>query len=120
MRTFLKDPESCVNLIHVDDAVQTVLAAERRGTSPDCYVVSDGSPVKRGDFYSELARLTGLPEPVFGPIASESTTRRNSGDKRINSRRMLDLLLPDLAYPSYREGLAQIVREDGNHRPEKE
>ena len=36
-----------------------------RGQPPQLYVVSDGQPVLRGDYYRELARLVGAPPPQF-------------------------------------------------------
>ncbi len=52
-----------LNLIHVDDAVQVVLAAAERAAGRSLYVVSDGHPVPRREYYDELARLLGAPAP---------------------------------------------------------
>jgi len=96
-----------LNLIHVDDAVRIVLAAEEQLSPPELLLVSDGRPVLRGDFYRELARVTNSPEPRFDdPPAGTSTADRASTDKRIDSTRLRELLRFTYRYPSYVEGLA--------------
>jgi nucleoside-diphosphate-sugar epimerase len=99
-----------LNLIHVDDAAQIALAAERDAPLPRCYVVSDGHPTKRGEYYRELAKLLGAPEPQFvAPDELTHAAQRASSDKRVSNARMLRELDVTLRYPSYREGLAQII-----------
>jgi nucleoside-diphosphate-sugar epimerase len=100
-----------LNLIHVKDAARIVVLAEERIEPPKLYVVSDGQPVVRGDYYRELARLLGAPEPRFiEPAADSPAAQRAASDKRINPQRLFADLQPSLHYPSYREGLAAIVR----------
>jgi len=99
-----------LNLIHVEDAARIVLLAEQRATPPKLYVVSDGQPVERGEYYRELARLLRAPAPQFiAPPADSPAAQRAASDKRVNPRRMIEELSPDLEFPSYREGLAGIV-----------
>ena len=99
-----------LNLIHVEDAARIVLLAEERAPLPSLYVVSDGQPIVRADYYRELARLLGAPEPRFIESQSDSpAAERAASDKRINPNRLFADLAPTLQYPSYREGLAAIV-----------
>ena len=96
-----------LNLIHVEDAARIVLLAEQLANPPKLYVVSDGRPVIRGDYYRELARLLGAPPPLFVEPAPDSpAAQRAASDKRVNPRRLFADLQPTLLYPSYREGLA--------------
>ena len=55
----------CLNLIHVDDAAAVVLAADERADPPRTFLVSDGQPVERREYYVELARLLGVASPKF-------------------------------------------------------
>jgi nucleoside-diphosphate-sugar epimerase len=99
-----------LNLIHVEDAAQIVLLAEARTRPPRTYVVSDGQPVERREYYQELARLLGAPPPRFIDSPPDSAAvERASSNKRVDSRRMFDELAPVLQFPSYRDGLAAIV-----------
>ena len=97
-----------VNLIHVEDAAATVLAAEARGQPPRTYVVSDGHPVERREYFAELARQFGLRRPSFrDPLPGEAAGRRG-GDKRVSNARMLAELQVKLMYPTFREGLSAM------------
>lgn len=106
-----------LNLIHVDDAASVVLAAEKLTVpSPRLYVVSDGRPPQRADYFAEVARLAGGPPPTFvAPAADSPAAERSDGDKRVDSSRMLAELNIKLQYPSYREGLAAIVAAENQH-----
>jgi nucleoside-diphosphate-sugar epimerase len=106
--------EGFLNLIHVDDASRVVLAAEKRATPPRTYVVSDGHPCPRRDYFVELARLLNAPAPRFEEPAPEMpVAQRALADKRVRNARMAAELTLDLIYPTYRDGLAAIVRERG-------
>ncbi len=103
-----------LNLIHVDDAASAVIAAEQQAALPALYCVSDGHPVVRGEYFRELAALLGAPEPQFRePRRDAPAAERASASKRVSNQRMLAALKFNLLYPSYREGLAAIVRADG-------
>jgi nucleoside-diphosphate-sugar epimerase len=103
--------EGFLNLIHVDDAASAVLtAATVEAEPPRTYLISDGHPVRRGEYYAELARLLRAPAPRFAePPAGDPRATRAAADKRIDNSRMLAELRVSLVYPSYREGLAAIV-----------
>ncbi len=102
------NPQALLNLIHVEDAAQAILAAEARGRRPGLYNIADGHPVVRGEFYRHLANLLGCQPPSFCP-GSEGSRRNRSGGKHVDNHRMLSELHVRLAYPTYREGLASIV-----------
>jgi nucleoside-diphosphate-sugar epimerase len=95
------DADKWLNLIHVDDGVRAVLAAEARAAPGETYNVSDGEPVTRRDFYTELARILGVPPARFipGPNARGETHRRVSNAK---AREQLGFV-PQ--FPNYRFGL---------------
>jgi nucleoside-diphosphate-sugar epimerase len=102
--------EGYLNLIHVDDAARVVLAAEQSGKTPGLYVVSDGNPPTRRQYYDELARLLGAPPPRFEmPPADSPAALRAGSDKRVRNERMVNELGVQLLYPIYRQGLASIV-----------
>ncbi|HVX15179.1 MAG TPA: SDR family oxidoreductase [Pirellulales bacterium] len=100
-----------LNLIHVDDAVRAVLAADRVSAElPRRYLISDGSPVVRGEYYAELARLLGAPPPRFRPPDIETPAHaRAAADKRVCNARMAAELKVALRFIDYRAGLRAIV-----------
>lgn len=103
-------PDGFLNLIHVDDAAACVVAAWSMPHPASMYLIADGHPVVRREYYEEIARLTGSPPPTFvNPPAGHGPTRSDS-NKRIWNARMRRDLLPRPQYPSYREGLRAILR----------
>jgi nucleoside-diphosphate-sugar epimerase len=110
------DPDSYLNLVHVDDLVRIIEYASDHSMKHPVYCVSDGEPVLRRDYYSFLANLGGWPPPLFDfPSGSNSQPVRNSrseGNKRIRN----DLILAEtqhvFQYPSFREGLSALFGAD--------
>lgn len=105
--------EQWLNLIHAEDAVAAVLAAESQARPPRTYNISDGHPTPRQEFYRYLAELLRLPPPRFAEPSPEQAESSRAGQKKVSSARMLAELRVSLAYPSYREGLATMVAEAG-------
>ena len=72
------------------------------------YVVSDGQPVRRRDFYARLASLTGSPPPRWTPPSPEA----RGGDKQVDPRRLFAEIGPALNHPDAVGALAGILMED--------
>ena len=101
-----------LNLIHVDDAVRVILAAEARAILPGLYLVSDGCPTGHRQFYGEMARQLGVSEPDFcQPEPGSRGAAAASGNKRVRNGKMLRQLQVELGFSDFREGLAAICRE---------
>ncbi len=107
-----------LNLIHVEDAASVVVAAAARRLENSAegvnglwlYCVSDGVPVPRIDFYTEVARQLGKEPPQFIEAdPSSPRAQRASGNRRVSNARMLADLEIVLRYPDYRTGLAAIL-----------
>ncbi len=104
-----------LNLIHCEDAAAAVVAAwqhadrERGGQRSRLYLVADDQPVIRRAFYQQIAQLTDSPQPVFLPTAHPALSARSGSNKRIWNRRMRRDLLPRLHFPSYLQGLTDLL-----------
>ncbi len=79
-RPIAADPDTWLNLIHVDDAARIVCAVADATAPQPLYVVSDGRPVLRRDWYGRLAAVAGCPTPTWDP----SAPRVRGADKRVN------------------------------------
>lgn len=102
-----------LNLIHVDDAARLIIRMADAEIGSQLYCVSDGSPVVRGDYYSQVAALLRAKSPVFvEPPANSPRAARAKSDKRISNRRLVDEIAPQWLFPSYREGLSSILGID--------
>jgi nucleoside-diphosphate-sugar epimerase len=107
-----------LNLIHVDDAADVVVAADNFDHEhdsaiqggPRVYCICDGNPVQRGEYYGEVARQIGAPPPRFVESDPNSPRAERAGSsRRVRNQRMLSQLRVTLAYPDYRAGLAAIL-----------
>lgn len=95
------EPDSWLNLIHVDDAAAVVCAVADAAAPRSLYVVSDGHPIRRRDWYARLAAVTGSPTPRFDPAAA----RDRGADKRVDPTH----LVRDLGFvPAHPDALAAI------------
>lgn len=99
------DPEGYLNLIHIDDAARCVIAAWQHPSPQRLYLISDGTPVKRGKYFEEISQIVGGPRVRYSGEAGP----RSDSSKRIWNQRMRRDLLNRLEYPSYREGLRAIL-----------
>lgn len=107
-------PSGFLNLIHVDDAATAVMNCFGCPMRQPLYVVADDQPVVRREFYRQIARETGSPEPTFvDPEADSGVRFRSETDKRVWNRRVRRDLLPVMKYPTYREGLRDVLDSSG-------
>ena len=100
------DPDSWLNLIHGDDAAAIVCAVAAVARPAPLYVVSDGHPVRRRDWYGCLARATGSPPPTWDAAAP----RARAADKRVDPARLFRDVPIELAHPNPLESLERMVR----------
>jgi nucleoside-diphosphate-sugar epimerase len=105
-RPIAADPESWLNLIHVDDAATIVCAIAAAPAPRPLYVVSDGVPVRRRDWYDHLAKRSGSPPPTWDP----SAPRTRGADKRVDPSLLFSDIPIALAYPDSFQGIDAILR----------
>ncbi len=101
------NPNSWLNLIHVDDAAAVICDIAELPSPEKLYAVSDMKPLRRYDWYSALAEFTNSPPPQW---ATEATKGRG-GNKRINARRIWEDLNSQPHYPDAIEAMRLILQE---------
>lgn len=104
--------EGFLNLIHVADIAQFVLYDIAAGLQHFRYLVSDGNPVQRIDFYTELANLCGIADPTFAAPEPASPKARRSTNKRIDPSLILRESQIKLTYSDYCSGLRDALNEN--------
>jgi len=111
-RRIVKDGQ-VFNRIHVDDIARTLVASVARPAAR-YYNVSDDEPAPPQDVVAYAAGLMGVEPPPEVPFETAELTpmaRSFYGDrKRVSNRRIREELGVELAYPTYREGLAALWR----------
>ncbi|MFO1066700.1 MAG: NAD-dependent epimerase/dehydratase family protein [Pirellulales bacterium] len=100
-----------INLIHIDDITTAIVRLLRERVDRSLYVLSDGEPAGRREFYRAMADAFGTPPPNFTDPAPESSRgARSETNKRIDPSRLLNELQLQLRFPDFRMGLASIAQ----------
>ena len=100
--------------IHVEDIAQVLAASIARPDAGAIYNVCDDDPAPPQDVIGHAAALLGLPLPPavgwleadLGPMARSFYAE----SKRVHNQRIKQELGVALRYPTYREGLAALLR----------
>src|SRR5262245_36661187 len=83
------DADKWLNLVHVEDGAAEVIAAQQRGQPGRIYNICDDQPVRRREFYEELARRLEAPPPRFVPPSpNQPPPPHELANRRIHNRRM--------------------------------
>jgi nucleoside-diphosphate-sugar epimerase len=106
--------EAIWGMIHTDDAAGAYVAAAEKPASGIWHVV-DNEPVKVGDFLKDFAARLGAPAPRRVPIfiakrlAGEQAVAYLTQSTRTTNSRFRQQFGWAPVYPTYREGLDQII-----------
>jgi nucleoside-diphosphate-sugar epimerase len=101
-----------LNLIHVQDiarAIEWLFGAEE---PESMYLLSDGQPVQREEFYRHLAGLCGIANPEFTQPEAGDPKARRATDKRVDSNRFWKQSGLTPAFPNYQSGLRHSLGLD--------
>lgn len=106
-------PGQVFSRIHVDDIAAALEAAILGHARDPVFNLADDEPAATPDVVEYAAGLLRLAPPPRTEIADPSISPRlramYSECRRVSNRRMKARLLPQLAYPTYREGLQAIL-----------
>ncbi len=103
------------NRIHVEDIARTISACLARSVGGETMVwnVTDNEPAPPQDVVAYAANLIGVePPPAIAFEDAEMTPMARSfygENKRVSNRALREDLGVELAYPTYREGIASLV-----------
>lgn len=103
--------------IHLEDAASATLAAIEKGRSGEIYNIVDDEPVTWRDFLPRFAEVIGAPRPfrlpvwLFRLVAPYATFTLTSRIPVSNAKARRELGWRP-TYPTYREGLATLARQE--------
>ena len=101
--------------IHVDDMAAALRASMAKPEPGSITNLCDDEPAASAAVTAYACQLLGVAPPPLVPFAEAAVAMSPmalefwSDNRRISNRRMHDKLVPELRYPSYREGIAAIV-----------
>ena len=103
--------------IHVEDIAQVLAASIARPDPGAIYNLCDDDPAPPQDVIAHAARLLNLPVPVETPFEETDLTPLARSfyaeSKRVRNDRIKTELGITLTYPTYREGLAALLKAEG-------
>ena len=109
-------PGQVFSRIHVDDIALTIEASLNHPNAGRIYNVCDDDPAPPEDVLGHAASLLGLPAPPQVPFetAEMSPMARSfyRESKKVSNARIRQELGVDLLYPTYREGLADLLARE--------
>lgn len=109
-------PGQVFNRIHVADIAQAIDACLRGDNTGGIFNVCDDEPSPPQDVIEYAARLIGASPPPEIPFdqAEMSPMARSFwlSSQRVSNRKLRRELGVDLLYPTYREGVAALARQD--------
>ncbi|MDA3306817.1 MULTISPECIES: NAD-dependent epimerase/dehydratase family protein [Stenotrophomonas] len=107
-------PGLVFNRLHVHDLTAVIIAAMQRPVAQGMYLPSDDEPAPPQDVLAFAAQLGGFAMPPAvawdDPALSPALRRFYQSSKRINSRGTRAALGWQPRFPSYREGLRDLLR----------
>ena len=112
-------PAGYLNLIQVDDGASIVqliarsvdVDSDNTDTLAQSFLVSDGQPPLRGDYYDWIAERFGVGPIPWDPSAVAPQESRAASSKRISNRKLQQHFSIDFRYPDFRVGLAHALNE---------
>ncbi len=108
-------PGHVFSRIHVDDIAQVLAASIARPNPGAIYNVCDDDPAAPAEVIEYAAKLLNIAAPPLVPFAqaklSDMARTFYADNKRVKNARIKEELGVRLAYPSYREGLAAILKD---------
>jgi nucleoside-diphosphate-sugar epimerase len=110
-------PGQVFSRIHVEDIATVLEASIARPHPGTIYNVCDDEAAPPEDVIAHAARLLGVPVPPEVPYDEAAMTPMARSfyaeSKRVSNARIKRELGVELAYPTYREGLAALLAEEG-------
>jgi nucleoside-diphosphate-sugar epimerase len=107
-------PGQVFSRIHVVDIAQVLRASMTKSEPGAIYNVCDDDPAPPADVIAFACDLLGVPPPPPVPLEqaklSEMALSFYADSKRVSNRRIKDELGVRLLYPSYRDGLAALIK----------
>jgi len=98
-----------LNLIQVDDGARIVTVVADQPPAGETFVVSDGKPSLRKEYYEFIAAQFGIDEIPWEESEVKPEQSRSGSNKRISNRKLMERFEIQLDFPDYRSGLTDAL-----------
>jgi nucleoside-diphosphate-sugar epimerase len=102
-----------LNLIHVDDGARIIESVAAESPAGQLYLVSDGHPPLRREYYQYIAEHFGVTEIPWEEVEATPGTSRSANNKRISNKKLLNRFEINFEYPDFKSGLDQSLENHG-------
>jgi nucleoside-diphosphate-sugar epimerase len=106
------DGERLLNMIHLEDLVDLIIAALAQGRAGELYNAADDHPVPEREFYEWLATRLQRPMPPAASPEQVAARKRGLTSKRVSNEKIKAHTGYWFLYPTFREGYGKIIREE--------
>lgn len=104
----LDEGQHAISRIHIDDVARVVFAAEDKAPPRSTYLVADDEPTTQLAYATWLCERMGIPLPPTRSMFEPGGRKVSFRNRRIRNAKLRRELGIELAYPTFREGEAQI------------
>ena len=102
--------ERLLNMIHLADVVNCIIAALKNGRGGEIYNAVDDEPVPQIHFFRWLSETLGKNMPPFGDEALLVERKRPVTHKKVLNRKLKMELGYQFRYPTFRQGYSAEIR----------
>lgn len=94
-----------LNLIHVQDAAQISVEIIRQEIRNELFLVSDGNPPSRREFYDYVAQQVNSGPIDWNRLPEATAAERSSADRKICNQKLRQRLDFSFRFPNYKVGI---------------
>ena len=98
-----------MNLIHVDDGARIVTHVADQPAAGETFLVSDGQPCFRKEYYEFIAGQFGVDEIPWEESKVKPEESRSGSSKRVSNRKLMERFEFQFEFPDYRSGLKNAL-----------
>ena len=98
-----------LNLIHVDDGAKIVTIVADTQPGGETFVVSDGQPSLRKQYYKFIAKQFGVDKIPWEESKVKPEQSRSGTNKRISNRKLMERFEIQLDFPDFKSGLKNAL-----------
>ena len=117
------DGQNCIPNVHASDAASAIVQAITKMPVGEKFIIADDTPVTQEEFTCYMAELMNKKKPGKIPgflvrlVIGSDLYKVISMDCKVSNAKAKRILSWELSFPSYREGLQNVIKEMSEKKP---